>query len=226
VRREDDVPEREQRISRLERLLFEHVEAGPGDAPRPERVDERRLVDDRPPGHVDEERGRLHQPQPSPVEQPDRLVRERACDDDDVGRGEESIQLDLLDRRVRRRRPRGDEDAQLPRREQARDLLADPAVADQAERPPAQTETEAVEPPAGPVSGAQEDVPLEQPVREREHQSDRGRGHRARDAVRRDRDGDPALGARLEVDEVQADAVAREDCEPLDAFQAARRHDG
>ena len=47
------------------RLVLEHVEPGSGDLAGLERRDERRLVDDRPPGGVDQAGGRPHRAQRS-----------------------------------------------------------------------------------------------------------------------------------------------------------------
>ena len=91
VRRPDDVGELEQRLALGQRLRVEDVEPRAGDASLAQRLDERVLVDDRAARNVDEEGGRLHQPQPARVEQTARLVRQRAGDDDDVGVREQRL---------------------------------------------------------------------------------------------------------------------------------------
>ncbi|WIM90095.1 phosphatase PAP2 family protein [Candidatus Mycobacterium wuenschmannii] len=53
VRSGDDVVQRPQRVPGRQRLGVEHVEAGAGDAPRPQRLDERCLVDNRSARGVD-----------------------------------------------------------------------------------------------------------------------------------------------------------------------------
>ncbi len=48
-------------LAGVDRLLLEHVERRAGDAVRAQRLDQRRLVDDRTARDVDEIGGRLHQ---------------------------------------------------------------------------------------------------------------------------------------------------------------------
>lgn len=61
VRRSDNGVQRPEGVGGRQRLGVEDVETGTGNAPRPQRVDERRLVDDRAARGVDQQRGRLHQ---------------------------------------------------------------------------------------------------------------------------------------------------------------------
>ncbi len=59
VRRADDVRELEERVVGRQRLGVDDVEPRTGEAALPQRRDERVLIDDRSPRHVDEERRRL-----------------------------------------------------------------------------------------------------------------------------------------------------------------------
>jgi len=61
------------------------VESRAGDAPRAEGLDQRRLVDHRPPSDVDQERGRLHQGQLRGPDEPAGVAGERDGDHHDVG---------------------------------------------------------------------------------------------------------------------------------------------
>ena len=51
--RDDDVVELQDRIVRIDRLLLEDVQPGPGDAPVAQRLIERVLVDERAAGRAD-----------------------------------------------------------------------------------------------------------------------------------------------------------------------------
>ena len=210
MRRPDDVRELEQSFARGQRLRVEDVETCAGDASLAQRLDERVLIDDRAARDVDEEGGRLHQPQPARVEQAARLVGQRAGDDDDVGVREQRLEGNVPHPVLGHRRPLRDENVHLPRRQQAHDLASDPAVADHAERPAREAHALRHEAARTPIALVERPVALAEAVAAGEHQShDRG-GHRPGRALRGDRDADPAARARLEVDEVEADPVARE----------------
>ena len=73
---------------------------------------------------------------------------------------------------------RCDDDAHSPRREEARRLAADPAVADQPQRPSREVGPDRPEAPVGPVALVQRLVALAQAVGEREDERHRGRRHR------------------------------------------------
>ena len=180
VRRAHDVRQLEQRVVDGKRLGVDDVDTGAREAARAQSVDEGRLVDDRPARDVDEHRGGLEQPEAPLVEQPTRLLRQRACHDDDVGRLEEGVERDVRDAVLVDGSPLGDDDAHPPRREEARDLAADPAVADQPQRPSREAGPDRLEAPVGPVALVQRPVALAQPVGEREDERHRGRRHRVR----------------------------------------------
>ena len=120
VRRQHDVLERDQAF--LDRgLMLVHVERRAGDHARTQRLDERPLVDDRPARRVDEHRGRLHPGQPGRVEEMARLGRRRAVDADDVGAGEERVEIVV---------PPRERDRQPERLDEPRYLSADAPGAD------------------------------------------------------------------------------------------------
>ena len=70
----------------------------------------------------------------------------------------------------------------------------------------------------------QRPVALAQAVAAGKDERDGSGGHRPGGAIRRDRDGDAAPRARLEIDEVEAHTVACEQHEALDALEARLRH--
>ena len=91
VRGHDDVLESKQgRVGG--RLIDEDIETGSGDATRLERRVQRILIDQAAPGHVDNERRRLHQRKLVRRDHPGRLGRLRHVDGDEVGLGEQFIQ--------------------------------------------------------------------------------------------------------------------------------------
>ncbi len=115
--------------------------AAPATLPRPNRGDERVLVDEAAPGRVDDAHAVLHLLERRRVEEPARLVVQREVERDDVG-----LRVDLLER-AGRLDPElaeaigGDErvvrDHAHPEPERAmRDLAADPPEAEHAERLP------------------------------------------------------------------------------------------
>src|SRR5688572_23562875 len=63
MRGDDGVRELPQRMIRRQRLLVVHVESGTGDRALAQGLDERRLVDNRPAGGVDQIRAAFHEVQ-------------------------------------------------------------------------------------------------------------------------------------------------------------------
>src|SRR5712691_5730009 len=213
VGREDDVVEREQRIVRRDRLRLEDVERRAGDPALLQRRGEGGLVDDRASRDVDQERARLHQREPLPVDQAAGGVGERARDADEVRLAQQLLELDQLDALGRRDVGVGGGDPQLERLCEPRDLAADVAETDDPERPAPQTDADVREP--LPAAFAQVAVLLEEPVGQRQDEREGGAGHRPADPVRRDREQHPVLRAGIDVDAVVADAEPRDEREPL-----------
>ena len=75
----------------VDRLLLVDVDAGPGDLPLLEGGGQGALVDDAPPGGVDQDGGGLHQGQLGP-RSPPRLRGEGAVEGDEVALPEEVVQ--------------------------------------------------------------------------------------------------------------------------------------
>jgi hypothetical protein len=108
-----------------------------------ERVGEGGLVDDRAPGGVDQDRGRLHQREPARVDEVVRLVGQRGVDADDVRLAQPLVEVDPLARdrgelHVPLPRARGVEHAHAPRLGAGGDGVADPPGADDQQRAPGQ----------------------------------------------------------------------------------------
>ena len=74
-------------------LALVDVERRTRELARPESVDERRLVHDRPARGVDENGGTRHRAKRGPVDEVPRLRRERHVDADDVRLGEERVEV-------------------------------------------------------------------------------------------------------------------------------------
>ena len=137
MRRHDDVVEREQRP--VVRLRREDVESGAGELAGLECLDERLLVDQRPAGGIDDACAVLHLRDRLAVDHPARLVGERRMEREEVRRREHLVLgLGVVDAEVAEAVV-GDErvvgDDRHPEADRApRDLLADPAEAEDAER--------------------------------------------------------------------------------------------
>ena len=108
------------------RLVGEDVEAG-RDAARDELLDERLLVDDRTARGVDQRRAVPHEREPLARDETARLRRQRHVQRDDVGGAEQLVEPDAAASRV------GD-DPHPEHLGAPRDLLPDPAEADEPER--------------------------------------------------------------------------------------------
>ena len=218
MRGEDDVVERQEGVVRLGRLRLENVERSTSDAPLLERYGERALVDDRPTRHVDEVGRRLHERDPLGVDEMMRLLGERASDADEVGRRKERLESDELDAagggvlcfgvRV------GGNHAQVEGLGEQRDLASDVAETDEAECAAGKPQSHMTLRLA-PAALASQTVHQRQPVREREDERHRGRGHGSPDAVGGDREHDAPIGAGLDVDPVVADTEPRQERQSL-----------
>ena len=152
---------------------------------------------------------------------------QRRGDDDHVGLAEQIVQIGpngpvgggLGVGQPRRAR----EHAHPVRGDQPRDLPGDAAEADQAERAAGEPQADEAEAPLRPAVVVNRPVALDQPVRRREDQRERGGGHRRAQAVGCDRHRDPALGAGVDVDHVQPDPVPRDQRKALDVLEARPR---
>ena len=76
------------------RLVLEDVEAGGGDHAVAQRLGQRRFVDHRAAGGVDEGRGRLHQAELTGADQVAGLRRQRRVQADHVGGGEQLVEVE------------------------------------------------------------------------------------------------------------------------------------
>ena len=123
VRREDDVLEREQLVADRG-LVLEDVECRTRDRAGLEGGHERGLVDDRPARGVHEDGRGLHRSERGGVDEVSGLVRERAVQADDVGRGERRVQVVF---------PSREDDAGAVRGRELGDAAADPPRADDEE---------------------------------------------------------------------------------------------
>ena len=84
----------EQRVEAGQRLGIGYVEAGAGDPAGLEAAPQRLRIDDLTAGGVDQDRALLHRHQRPLVDQPAGLRRQRAMEADDVGFGEQLVELD------------------------------------------------------------------------------------------------------------------------------------
>jgi hypothetical protein len=91
VRRGENGVQRSQRVAGRQRLGVEDIETGSGDAPRPQRVDERRLVDDRTARCVDEQRCWLHERELVCADQPAGPLAEHQVDGQNVSATEKFV---------------------------------------------------------------------------------------------------------------------------------------
>ena len=83
-----------------QRLDREDVEAGTGDAARRQRLDQRRLVDERTAGGVDEVCGRFHQAEFGGADDTARTLRQDQVNGDDVGTAEQVVLGGVFDTRL------------------------------------------------------------------------------------------------------------------------------
>ncbi len=202
----------EQGVVVRHRLLLEHIDGRGGDALRCERLDQRRLVHDRPARRVDEQRTRLHQPELARADQVLGLVAEQAVDGDDVGFPQQRVEVHHLDAQVRHRGLRNirivAQMHHVPWLGQAKHLLADVADADDAQHFAGQSVAEKI----GflfPASVARESILGRQAVRHRQRKRHHAARHRPPHAIGRDGQQDPLLGAGGHVNRVVAHPEAR-----------------
>ena len=186
-------------------LVLEDVERSPGDRPCSKCVDERSLVDDRAARRVDQHRRRLHRRETLGVDQVARLDAQRDVDADDVGIGEQTIEVVV---------PPGQRHAGAEGLGEACRLAPDPAGPDDEQALPVETRAEhELERELPLVPPADEAVAFGYPAEEREHQPECELGRRAREDVRRVGDDDPAPLGLGEVDVVHPDRVVGDHAE-------------
>ena len=207
VRRRDDVLELEQR-PRV-RLGGEDVERRACDLARDERVVERLLVHELAARGVDDPHAVAHLRDRGRVDAPARLVVERQVERDEVGRREhlgrglDAVDAELAEALARDERVVGGDAHAEPERA-ARDLLADAAEAEHAERLVGQLD--AAEARALPAALLQRRVRLRDVAGEGDEQADGVLGGRDHGRLGRVRDDDPAPRRRLDVDVVDPHA--------------------
>ena len=162
------------------------------DLPRAQRLDHRRLVDERAARGVDEEGAAPHRGDACRRKEAARLVGEQEMERDGVALGQQSLDGDELDaRRVCFRRPVPGDHLHADAERHARDLGGDAAVADQAERLARELRAFA----AQPATVAHRPVHRRELARGVEQETDRALG-----------DG----GVAVALDEVDGDADRRE----------------
>ena len=225
VRRDDDVVELEQR-PRV-RLLGEDVERRAGDLAGAERLDQRLLVDELAAGGVDDAGRRRASPRSPRGRSSPRVsgvsgrcsVRNSAAASTSSSVSARSTPSSR-NRSARDERVVGDDAHPEPERA-ARDLLADAAEAEHAER--LAGELDAAPARALPAALLERGVRLRDVARERDEQADRVLGRRDDRRLGRVRDDDPAARRRLDVDVVDADARAADHLQPRRRARSARR---
>ena len=179
--------------------------AAPAIVPRSERVDECPLVDDRAARRVDEHRRRLHRRETLGVDQMARLLGQRDVEGDDVGLGEQAVEVVV---------PPGEHGPGTEGLGEARRLAPDPAGPDDEDVLPVEARPEhELERELPLVPPADEAVALGYPPEEREHQPECELGRRAREDVRRVGDHDPASPGLGEVDVVHPDRIVGDHAE-------------
>ena len=232
--RYEAVVQREQRVharrpgGQLGGLLLDVVQCRAGDATVAQRLVECRIVDVFAAGAVDEDRRRLHLRQPRGVDDVVRLRRVGRHDIDDVGRREQLVQFDLAHTVGAHQAARhigvvGDnleaEDLQL-----AGNVLGDAPEADQA--PGRATETLGRHAGRTPVPLAGMGGPVIHGDAAQQHEAHRDGmvGHLLDAVVGHVGDEDAVLVGRLDVQDVDADAVPADDLAPRQLFDG-RPHD-
>ena len=217
MRRADHVRQREQRIVGR-RLGHEHVERRSGDAPRRQRLEQSRLVDQPAAGAIDQAQALFRQLQRFGVDDIAGLVGERGMQRDEVGAAQQLFEPDFLDAEVER--PFGGEigivgnHPHLQPERAVGDDRADIAATDDAERLAENLHAEKFV--LLPFAGAGRGVGLGDLPGQRQHQRDGMLGGGDRIAERRVHHDDAARRRRRDVDIVDADAGA------ADHFQLLR----
>ena len=100
VRRHHGVRKIEKRILRIRGFLLENIDAGRGDFPFPERVNQRRLIDYRATRAVHENRGFFHHPKPPGIKHVARLGRQTAMNRYEIGFARQPAQFHRLHARL------------------------------------------------------------------------------------------------------------------------------
>ncbi len=224
MRRADQAARPEQHIV-LRRLLLEHVERRAGDMAAVERVLERRFVDQPAARAIDDPHAGLGPGQRLAREDAARLIGQRRVEGDEIGAGEQFVELGLLDPELdrplgREERVVGD-DLHLQAVGAVGDDRADIAAADQAQCLAGQLDPhEAV---LLPLARLGRLVGLRDLAGEREQHRDRVLGGGDRIAERRVHDHDPAGRGGGHVDRIDADAGA---ADHLEAGQSGIHHRG
>src|SRR6185312_9749261 len=100
VRRQQDVVQRQDRVIRIGRLLFQDIEPGPGDQAVLQNLRQRLLVHDRSTRRIDEISGRLHETEPIRIDDMVRFGRQRNADRQHVGTAEHVLEAHQLDAQI------------------------------------------------------------------------------------------------------------------------------
>ena len=216
---DDDVVELEQRPG--VRLFAEHVERRAGHLARPKRLEQRVLVEQRATRRVDDSHAGTHRGERVGPDRAPRLGGQREVQGDEVRGGIRGLRrLDgfhakLTEAIVRDVRVVGDDPHPEPKRA-PRDLLADSAEAEHAERLVGELDA-AVRAPL-PAALLQRGMRLRDVARERDEEADRVlRGGDDR-RLGRVRDDDPTARRGVDVDVVDAHARAPDHLQPLRAL--------
>lgn len=212
VGREDDVVHREEGFVH-DRLLLENVEGGSSEVTGSECLDEGGLVHDLAAGDVNEESAGFH---PGETRRVDEVVRLRGQGDerdDDVGLGEEVVEAAAVGM-VGWTGSRVDH-LQVECPGAALDHLRNAAVADQAERFPAEDRSLPAERlhSRGPLAGADEAVRLGDPAGQVEDEAEGVIGGRLGEGVGRVRRGDAAALQFGEIEVVDAHGCIGDDAQ-------------
>ena len=228
---QNHVVEPEQGIAGRRRLVTQDVEPGGAHATIGQRPGERRLVDQRAAGGVDEQDARLHGGEFLDAELGMPVGVRRHVQAHDVGVGQRRVQIGdivvalgldqfTLDIGI------GDHDAHLEGGAASRHPSTDAPEADDEHGPPGEFDL-----PLGdgiaPAAAADLGVTDAGPPRRREHQGEGLLGDRGRVGLADDGERYAARGERGDVDVVVADAEARDDAQPrgpANDLGAERRH--
>ena len=138
VRGDQHVGHRPERTLRGQRLGLEHIEVRTRDVAGVQGIDQRRLIDYRPPRRIDKVRARLHRRERLSRQHPAGSGVQPHVQRHEVRAGKQLVErvrsVHLVRRRVRRRRPPYGQHPHAERLRIARDALPDPAEADHQQR--------------------------------------------------------------------------------------------
>ena len=230
MRGEDHIRDPAQR--RVERLFVRvrlggiDIDGGACEVAGLEARGERLEVDDVAAREVEEVRARLHLAQLALADEMRVLAAAVDMEADDIGLREEFAEV-LRAPRVAERHDLGDvvvEDLHAHRLGEHRELRADVAVADDAERLAA--DLAAALRALAPAARVEDAVALERAAHEHDDLADRELDHAARVRVRRVEDGDATRGGGGEVDLLGADAEAADREEAVRGGEGGGRHAG